>query len=80
MQNLCILGSESFFFFNILLEVLWQDISSFISFVLLIINLKVVSWQFLSLIYLFRAHTLCIYEALEVIVVYKHKDFMLAIF
>ncbi len=77
MQDFGILSLEGCYFFNILLKVLWLGINSTISFVLTIINLKVVSWQFLSSIHLFRAHVFCIYKMLEVVVISKYKNFML---
>ncbi len=80
MQDLYILSLEDLFFFNTPLEVLKQGISSSISFALLIINWKVVPWQFLSLPDLPRAQAFCIHEAFEVVVVCKHKNFMFAAF
>ncbi len=80
MQDLGTLDLESFFFLSTLLEVSWQDINSSISFALSIIDPKLVLWQFLSPTDLFRAQVLCIYEALEVVLVCKHENFMFAAF
>ncbi len=80
MQDLCIFGLEGLFFLSTLLGVLRQGISSFISFTLSIVNPKVVLWQFLSSLDLLRAWSFHIYEALEVIVVCEHEDFMLVAF
>ncbi len=80
MQDLCIIGLENLFFLNTLLGVLRQGISSSISFVLSIIDPKVVPWQLLSLTDLPRAQAFHIYEALEVVMVCKYENFMLAAF
>ncbi len=77
MQDLCILGSEAFFFLSTLLGVSRQGISSSISFALSIINPEVVPWQLLSLPDLFRTQAFRIHEILEVVVVCKYKNFML---
>ena len=45
-----------------------------------IINLEVIPEQFLSPVNLFWAMAFYIYEALKVIMVYKHKNFMFATF
>ncbi len=80
MQDLYILGLKSFFFLSTPLGVLKQGISSSISFALLIIDLEVILWQFLSLVDLSIVQVLYIYEALEVVVVCKYENFILPAF
>lgn len=69
MQNLSIFGSEGGFFLNTLLKVLWEDISSYISFALTIIILKMMFWQFLSLSNLSGAQAFHIHEVVEIVVI-----------
>ena len=77
MQNFDILGLEGLFFFCTLLRVLRQGVSSFISFTLTIVDLEVVTREFFGPADLFGAQILRIYEPAEVVVISKHKDFML---
>ena len=49
-------------------------------FVLLIMNLEVVTWQLLSPPDLPRAQVFCIHKALEVVAVNKYKNFMFVAF
>ncbi len=78
VQDFRVLGLEGLFFLSTPLEVSRQGISSSISFVLLIIDPEVVSWQFLRPPDLLKAQAFRIYETLEVVVVCKHENFMLA--
>ena len=80
MQNLNFLGSEAFFFLCTLLKVLRQDISSFISLILMIIDLKVVTKEFLSPVNLLKAQVFHIYKPVEVVVVGEYKHLMLRSF
>ena len=76
MQDFDILGAEGFFLFYTLLRILRQGISSSVSLVLTIINLEVVSREFLGPAHLSRAQTLRIHELSKVVMVGKHEDFM----
>ena len=80
MQDFNIFGLEGLFFFCILLRVLRQGISSSICLALIIIDLKVIRKEFLSLVDLSGAQTLHVYELTEVIMVGKYKHLMLAAF
>ena len=77
MQNFDVLVLKGLFFLCILLGVSRQDVSSFIGFALIIIDLEVVTREFLSPANLFGAQTLRIHEPTEVVVVGKHENFML---
>ena len=77
IEDFDVLGSENFFFFYTLLRVLRQGVSSSICLTLTIINLEVVTREFLGQADLSRAQTLYVYELAEVVVVRKHKNFML---
>ena len=76
MQDFDVFGAEGFFFFYILLRVLRQGINSSVSLAVTIVDLEVVTRQFLSLADLFGAQILRIHELLEVVMVGKHKNFM----
>ena len=76
VQNLDILCLEGFFFLSTPLGVLKQGISSCVSFVLIIIDLDVITREFLSPVDLSEAQTLCVHEPTEVFMVGKHKNFM----
>lgn len=69
MQNLGDFGIEDGFFFSTLLRVLWEGISSSINFAFIIIDLKIIPWQFLSIPDLSKAQAFCIYEVVEVTIV-----------
>ena len=75
MQNLDVLHLEGDFLLSTLLRVLRQGIGSSISLALTIIDLKVVTREFLSPVDLSRAQTLCVYELSEVVMAAKHEDF-----
>ena len=77
MQDFDVFVLEGFFFLCTLLRVLRQSVSSSIGFALIIIDLEVVTREFLSQANLSGAKTLCIHEPVEVVVVGKHEDFML---
>lgn len=51
--------------------------SSFIDFILMINNLKIVAKELLGLLDLFRAQILYIHELTEVVMISKHKNFLL---
>ena len=77
VQNLDVLRSEGVFLLRTPLRVLRQGISSSVSFTLTIIDLEVVTREFLSLADLFGTQILCVHESSEVVMVGKHEDFML---
>ena len=77
MQNLDVLCSEGLFFLSTPLRVSRQGIGSSVSLALTIIDSEVVTREFLSPANLPGAQTLCVYELSEVVMVGKHKDFML---
>ena len=76
MQDFDVLCSEGVFFLSIPLGVSRQGISSSVSFALTIIDLEVVTREFLGPADLFGAQTLCIHELSEVVMVGKHENFM----
>ena len=80
MQDFNIFGLKSFFFFYTLLKILGQSISSFISLALVIIDLKIVLRKFVGPTDLFGTPSLYVYELSKVVIVSKHKNFMLIIF
>lgn len=69
MQDFGIFGFKGGFFLNILLKVLRNNIGSFISLAVIIINLKVKLRQFLSGIYLSRTQESYIYKIACIVVV-----------
>ncbi len=73
MQDLGVFGLESGFFFSTILKVLWQSFSSSIRVAMIIINPKVILWQFLSLL---KTQAFYVFETLEFVVVYKYKNLM----
>ena len=77
MQDFEILCSEGVFFLSVPLGISRQGISSSVSFALTIIDLEVVTRECLGPADLSGAQTLCIHESSEVVIVGKHKDFML---
>ncbi len=79
MKNLSILISKRFFFG---LASLWeakQNISHIISFILIIIDVEVVSRELLGLADLTRAYVFHIHELIEVVIVNKDKDLIFII-
>lgn len=60
------------------LEKVGQSISSSIGLALMIVDLEVVMRELLGQVYLARTHILCIYELTEIVIIGKHKNFMLA--
>ena len=77
MQDFDVLCSKGLFFLSTPLRVLRQGISSSVSLTLTIINLKVVTKEFLCPADLSGAQTLCVHELAEVVVVGKYKHLML---
>ena len=77
VQNFDNLGLESFFFLCTLLKVSRYDVSSFITLVLIIIDLEVITREFLNLADLFGVQILYVYEMAEVVVDDKYKQLML---
>ena len=80
MHDLCILNLESLFFLNILLKVLEQGINSSIIIVLSGIDPEVIPRQLLCQTDLSKAQAFCIHEVLNIVLVCKHENFMLAVF
>ena len=80
MQNFDVLGSESFFLLNTPLRVIKQGIGSSICLALLVIDPEVVTRELLGLANLSGAQTFCLHELSEVVMVGKHKNFMLGAF
>ena len=80
MEDSDILGVEDIFLLYTLLRVLRQGISSSVSFALTIIDLKVVTREFLGLTNLFGAQTLYVHESMKVVMVCKDEDFVFATF
>ena len=80
VQSFDVLSAKGFFFFCTLLKVLKQGISSSVSLALIIIDLEVVTREFLSPVDFFRAQTLYIYKPTEVVLVDKYEHFMLRLF
>ena len=76
MQNLDIFRLEGVFLLSTPLKVSRQSIGISIGLILTIINVKVVTREFLSPADLSRAQTLRVHELSEVVIVGKHKDFM----
>ena len=76
MQNLDVLRSEGVFLLSTPLRVSRQGIGSSVSLVLTIIDLEVVTREFLSPADLPGAQTLRVHELSKVVIVGKHEDFM----
>ena len=76
VQNLDVLRSEGVFLFSTPLRVSKQGIGSFVCLALTIIDLEVVTREFLSPTDLPGAQTLRVHELSEVVMVGKHGDFM----
>ena len=76
MQDFDVLYSEGVFFISNPLRVSKQGISSSVSFALTIIDLEIITKEFLGPADLFRAQTLHIHELSEVVIVGKYEDFM----
>lgn len=70
MQDFGIFGFKGGFFLNILLKVFRNNIGSFISLAVIIINLEVILRQFLSDIYFSRTQESYIYEIVCIVMVY----------
>ena len=77
VQNLDLLRSEGVFLLSTPLRVSRQGIGSPISLTLTIIDLEVVTKEFLSPADLLGAQILRVHELSEVVMVSKHEDFML---
>ena len=77
MQDLDVLGTESLVFFYTLLKISKQGISCFINLALTIIDLDVITKKLLGPANLFRAQTFRLYELSEVVIIGKHKEFIL---
>ena len=80
MQDLAILSLKLIFFILASLKKFWQSICSCICFALIIVDLEIVLRELLGLADLSAAQTLCIHKIIEVVVIRKDKNLMLAIF
>lgn len=79
VKNLGIFSSKIFFLVLTFLKRVQQSITSYIGYALRIINQEVVLKNLLSLGNLMRAQVFCIHKFSRVIIVGKHKNFMLTI-
>lgn len=79
-ENLQNFGLKSSFFFGILLKISRKNISSSISFILIIINLKVVLKQLLNLPNLPKIQFFYIHKAKQIVVICKSKNLIFTIF
>lgn len=77
MKNLAIFSSKSDFFDLASREKVGQSICNFIDFFLIIIDLKMVLRELLSLVDQSRAQILYIYETTKVVIVSEIEDFVL---
>lgn len=80
MRNLGIFISESIFFSLTFLQKLKWGISNSISFLLTVINSKIVARKFMSLLDLSIAQVFCINESMEVVMIFERKDLVLVVF
>ena len=80
IKNFATFSLKLIFFILVSLKKLWESISNYIYFALLIINPKVILREFVGLINLSRAQTLYIYEIIEVIVICKDEILILIVF
>lgn len=80
MKDLSILISEYFFFGMTFLRKVREDINYSIDSFLTIIDLNMVSREFLGLSDLMRIQAFYIYKFVEVIIVNKNKDLIFTVF
>ena len=78
MKDLAILSSEFLLLILVSLKKPQQSICSRICLTLAIVNLVMVSREFLGLADLFRAQAFCIHETMKIIVVRKDENLILA--
>ena len=77
MQDFEVFCLENLFLLSTLLRVLRHSIGSSISLALTIVDSEVVTQEFLSPIDLLGSQTFHVHELSEVVIVGKHKDFIL---
>ena len=77
IQDLDILGTKGFVFLCTLLGILRQGISGLVSLALTIIDLEVVTREFLGPSDLSKAQTLCFHESAKVVIIGKYKYLIL---
>ena len=77
MEDFDILCLKVLFLLSTPLRVSIQGISSSVSFSLTIVELEVITREFLGPADLFEAQTLCVYKLSEIVIIGKHKDFIL---
>ena len=80
MEDLGVLSSKLFFLIMAPLREAREGVCSTVCLALTIIDLKVVTREFLSPADLSGAQTLRVHEPTEVVIVGKHQDFVLAAF
>ena len=80
MEDLGVLSLKLFFLIMAPLREAREGVCSTVCLALTIIDLEVVTREFLSPADLSEAQTLCVHKPTEVVMVDKHQDFVLAIF
>lgn len=80
MQDLSVFCLKAGFFFDISLRVLRESINSPISFVLVIINLRMIPQQLLSPLDLSRTQVFDVYKMVEIVIICENKNLISAIF
>ena len=80
MEDLSVVSFKLFFFIETPLKKAWQYVCYSIYFILTIINLKILTKNFLDPTNLTKAQTLYIQELLKVIIVNKDENLVFAAF
>ena len=80
MKNFVILSLELIFLILTSLKNLKQSIYSYICYAIVVINLEIVSKEFLSPTNLLEAQTIYIHEIIEVVMICKDQNLILAAF
>lgn len=80
VRDLGIFVSENVFFIAILLRVMKESIMNSISFILAIIDLKIISQQFLGPVNLLKTYAFYIHRMTEIVIVHGNENIMFAIF
>ena len=80
MADFNVLGAEGSFLLSTPLRIKRQRIGSFVCVTLAVIDLKVVTREFLGLADLSGAQTVCVHKPAEVVMVSIYKNFMLKAF
>lgn len=74
MKNLNAFSSKFYFFALIIFKTISQNINIYISPILVIINLKIISTKFLNSLTLLRTWTLVIYKLIKIIIIDEEKN------